>query len=313
MLDRKASALMVGLCLIWGLQQVVLKLAAADISPMMQIAIRSGLSAILVYPLIQRQKGTTLWSKQYLFPGMWVAFLFSAEFFLVAEALRYTSASHTVVLLYTAPIFVALGLHWKLPAERLSMLQWLGIFIAFSGIVVTFLGREEVHSTAAQVMISNTLFGDFLALLAGLFWALTTISLRLTQLSDAHPTQTLFYQLVGGCVLLLPLAFLMGQTEIHWTGLVIGSLIFHTIVVSFISFMLWFWLLRNYLANRLGVFSFLTPIFGMLFGVLFLNEQIELNFLFGAAMVMLGVMIVSLHHWIEKKFYSQVKANEWSE
>lgn len=313
MLDRKASALMVGLCMIWGLQQVVLKLAAADISPMMQIAIRSGLSAILVYPLIQRQKGTTLWSKQYLFPGMWVAFLFSAEFFLVAEALRYTSASHTVVLLYTAPIFVALGLHWKLPAERLSMLQWVGIFIAFLGIVVTFLGREEVHSTATQAMISNTLFGDFLALLAGLLWALTTISLRLTQLSDAHPTQTLFYQLVGGCVLLLPLAFLMGQAEIHWTGLAIGSLIFHTIVVSFISFMLWFWLLRNYLANRLGVFSFLTPIFGMLFGVLFLNEQIELNFLFGAAMVMLGVMIVSLHHWIEKKLYSQVKTNEWSE
>ncbi len=313
MLDRKASALMVGLCMIWGLQQVVLKLAAADISPMMQIAIRSGLSAILVYPLIQRQKGTTLWSKQYLFPGMWVAFLFSAEFFLVAEALRYTSASHTVVLLYTAPIFVALGLHWKLPAERLSMLQWVGISIAFLGIVVTFLGREEVHSTATQAMISNTLFGDFLALLAGLLWALTTISLRLTQLSDAHPTQTLFYQLVGGCVLLLPLAFLMGQAEIHWTGLAIGSLIFHTIVVSFISFMLWFWLLRNYLANRLGVFSFLTPIFGMLFGVLFLNEQIELNFLFGAAMVMLGVMIVSLHHWIEKKFYSQVKTNEWSE
>lgn len=313
MLDRKASALMVGLCMIWGLQQVVLKLAAADISPMMQIAIRSGLSAILVYPLIQRQKGTTLWSKQYLFPGMWVAFLFSAEFFLVAEALRYTSASHTVVLLYTAPIFVALGLHWKLPAERLSRLQWLGIFIAFLGIVVTFLGREEVHSTAAQAMISNTLFGDFLALLAGLLWALTTISLRLTQLSDAHPTQTLFYQLVGGCVLLLPLAFLMGQAEIHWTGLTIGSLIFHTIVVSFISFMLWFWLLRNYLANHLGVFSFLTPIFGMLFGVLFLNEQIELNFLLGAAMVMLGVMIVSLHHWIEKKLYSQVKTNEWSE
>lgn len=313
MLDRKASALMVGLCMIWGLQQVVLKLAATDISPMMQIAIRSGLSAVLVYPLIPRHKGTMLWSKQYLFPGMWVAFLFSAEFFLVAEALRFTSVSHTVVLLYTAPIFVALGLHWKLPAERLSMLQWFGIVIAFLGIVVTFLGREEVHNTVAQALSSHTLFGDFLALLAGLLWALTTISLRLTQLSDAHPTQTLFYQLVGGCVLLLPLAFLLGQAEIHWTGLAIGSLIFHTIVVSLISFMLWFWLLRNYLANRLGVFSFLTPIFGMLFGVLFLNEQIEMNFIFGAAMVMLGVMIVSLHYWIAKKFYSRVKINECSE
>ena len=302
-LDAKASTIMVGLCMIWGLQQVVLKMAAADISPIMQIAIRSGLSAVLVYPLIQVQKGTTLWSKEYLFPGIWIAFLFSAEFFLVAEALRYTTASHTVVLLYTAPIFVALGLHWKLPSERLSLIQWIGIFIAFLGIVVTFLGRDQ-SEPLNSTMTSTGLFGDFLALLAGVMWALTTISLRLTKLSDAHPTQTLFYQLVGGCVFLLPLAYVLGQAEIHWTALSIGSLVFHTIVVSFVSFMLWFWLLRNYLANRLGVFSFLTPIFGMIFGVIFLNETIELNFIFGTALVMLGVFVVSMQVWIQRKLFS---------
>ena len=302
-LDAKASTIMVGLCMIWGLQQVVLKMAAVDISPIMQIAIRSGLSAVLVYPLIQVQKGTTLWSKEYLFPGIWIAFLFSAEFFLVAEALRYTTASHTVVLLYTAPIFVALGLHWKLPSERLSLIQWIGIFIAFLGIVVTFLGRDQ-SEPLNSTMTSTGLFGDFLALLAGVMWALTTISLRLTKLSDAHPTQTLFYQLVGGCVFLLPLAYVLGQAEIHWTALSIGSLVFHTIVVSFVSFMLWFWLLRNYLANRLGVFSFLTPIFGMIFGVIFLNETIELNFIFGTALVMLGVFVVSMQVWIQRKLFS---------
>ena len=52
-LDAKASFLMLGLCIILGLQQVVLKLAATDISPIMQIALRSGLSALLVYPLIK--------------------------------------------------------------------------------------------------------------------------------------------------------------------------------------------------------------------------------------------------------------------
>lgn len=298
-LDTKASTIMIALCMIWGLQQVVLKMAAPDISPIMQIAIRSGLSALLVYPLIQLQKGTSLFSKEYLFPGIWVAFLFSAEFFLVAEALRFTSASHTVVLLYTAPIFVALGLHWKLPSERLSSIQWFGIFIAFIGIIVTFIGRDSTQSTSSTTQI---LFGDFLALLAGMMWALTTISLRLTKLSDAHPTQTLFYQLVGGCIFLLPLAFILGQADIQWTSLAIGSLVFHTIIVSFISFMLWFWLLRNYLANRLGVFSFLTPIFGIIFGMIFLNESIEMNFIAGTAMVMLGVFVVSMQGWIQRRF-----------
>lgn len=238
-LDVQASGLMIVLCMIWGIQQVVLKLAAADIAPIMQIAIRSGLSALLVFPLIQLKAGTHLYSKEYLLPGIWLAFLFSAEFILVAEALRYTTASHTVVLLYTAPIFVALGLHWKLPAEKLNRIQWSGILIAFTGIVLSFMGREQQSGQILQ----QALFGDFLALMAGLMWALTTISLRLTRLSDAHPTQTLFYQLVGGCVFLLPVAFLLGQTTIHWTPVAISSMVFHVLIMSFFSLMLWFWLL----------------------------------------------------------------------
>ena len=297
-LDVKASSLMVILCMIWGIQQVVLKLAAPDISPIMQIALRSGLSALMVYPLLKLQTGIQLWHPNYLLPGIWIAFLFSAEFLLVAEALRFTSASHSVVLLYTAPIFVALGLNWKVPEERLSMMQWGGIFIAFIGIVVTFMGREN----QLGVDLSRVLFGDFLALMAGVMWALTTISLKLTKLSDAPATQTLFYQLVGGFIFLYPLAVVMGQADIHWTTLAIGSLIFHTFIMSFMSLMLWFWLLRHYLANALGVFSFLTPLFGMLFGVLLLDESIEFNFIVGTVMVMFGVMIVSLQGWVKRKF-----------
>lgn len=298
-LDARASCLMIVLCIVWGLQQVVLKIAAADISPIMQIAIRSGLSALLVFPLIQLQQGTHLYSKAYLWPGIWLAFLFSAEFLLVAQALTLTSASHTVVLLYTAPIFVALGLHWKLPSERLSKLQWSGILIAFVGIVTTFIGRENLLEQG----LSQVLWGDLLALLAGIMWALTTISLRLSKLNEAHPTQTLFYQLLGGFVFLFPLAFLLGQAEIHWTYIAIGSLVFHTLIMSFMSLMLWFWLLRNYLASHLGVFSFLTPIFGLLFGVLLLNETIEPNFIFGTILVMVGVLVVSMQDWIKRKLH----------
>ena len=295
-LDACASVLMIVLCIVWGLQQVVLKIAAADISPIMQIAIRSGLSALLVFPLIQLQQGTHLYSKAYLWPGIWLAFLFSAEFLLVAQALILTSASHTVVLLYTAPIFVALGLHWKLPSERLSKVQWSGILIAFVGIVTTFIGRENLLEQG----LSQVLWGDLLALLAGIMWALTTISLRLSKLNEAHPTQTLFYQLLGGFVFLFPLAFLLGQAEIHWTYIAIGSLVFHTLIMSFMSLMLWFWLLRNYLASHLGVFSFLTPIFGLLFGVLLLNETIEPNFIFGTILVMVGVLVVSMKDLINR-------------
>ncbi|NAS09898.1 DMT family transporter [Acinetobacter haemolyticus] len=296
-LDARASGLMIGLCMIWGLQQVILKMAAPDISPLMQIALRSGLAAILLLPLLYLDKAAELFNRQNLQAGALVAFLFSLEFFLLAQALQWTSASHAVVLLYTAPIFVALGLHWKLPSERLSWLQWSGIALAFIGIVVTFIrGQSGTASAIEQQM----LWGDLLALAAGIAWAATTITVRLSSLAQAAVTQTLFYQLAGSFILLFGLAVFLGQASIHFTPLVIGSLAFHTLVVSFASFLAWFWLLRNYLASRLGVFSFLTPLFGIIFGVWLLDERIEPNFILGSILVLAGIVVVSLQGWLRK-------------
>lgn len=296
-LDQTASSLMIVLCMVWGLQQVILKMAASDISPLMQIALRSGLAALLLLPLVLLDQKSQLMNPKNLKAGALVAVLFSLEFFLLAQALQLTSASHAVVLLYTAPIFVALGLHWKLPSERLTLLQWTGIGIAFIGIVVTFIRPQQIGVNTFQ---QQMLWGDLYALAAAIAWAATTVTVRLSSLAQAAVTQTLFYQLAGSFILLLGLAFFMGQAVVQWTPLVIGSLTFHTLIVSFASFLAWFWLLRNYLASRLGVFSFLTPLFGIIFGVWLLDENIEANFIFGTALVLLGILVVSLQGWLRK-------------
>lgn len=296
-LDQTASSLMIVLCMVWGLQQVILKMAASDISPLMQIALRSGLAALLLLPLVLLDQKSQLMNPKNLKAGTLVAVLFSLEFFLLAQALQLTSASHAVVLLYTAPIFVALGLHWKLPSERLTLLQWTGIGIAFIGIVVTFIRSQQIGANTFQ---QQMLWGDLYALAAAIAWAATTVTVRLSSLAQAAVTQTLFYQLAGSFILLLGLAFFMGQAVVQWTPLVMGSLAFHTLIVSFASFLAWFWLLRNYLASRLGVFSFLTPLFGIIFGVWLLDENIEANFIFGTALVLLGILVVSLQGWLRK-------------
>lgn len=280
-----------------GLQQVILKMAASDISPLMQIALRSGLAALLLLPLVLLDQKSQLMNPKNVKAGALVAVLFSLEFFLLAQALQLTSASHAVVLLYTAPIFVALGLHWKLPSERLTLLQWTGIGIAFIGIVVTFIRPQQIGVNTFQ---QQMLWGDLYALAAAIAWATTTVTVRLSSLAQAAVAQTLFYQLAGSFILLLGLAFFMGQAIVQWTPLVIASLTFHTLIVSFASFLAWFWLLRNYLASRLGVFSFLTPLFGIIFGVWLLDENIEANFIFGTALVLLGILVVSLQGWLRK-------------
>lgn len=93
-LDAKASSMMFILCGFWGLQQVVLKAAAADISPLMQLALRSGLSAVMVLPLLLLARNTQWASTEYLPAGVLVGILFAAEFFMLGLAIQYTSASH---------------------------------------------------------------------------------------------------------------------------------------------------------------------------------------------------------------------------
>jgi drug/metabolite transporter (DMT)-like permease len=193
------------------------------------------------------------------------------------------------VFLYTAPIFAALGLHWRLPAERLGAVQWLGIALAFGGLSIAFFARHQPTAAAS----GNMLWGDFLGLLAGMSWGATTMVVRCSRLSSAPATQTLLYQLVCAWVLLLLAALATGQAHFNPSPRVWAALAFHTLVVSFASFLVWFWLLRRYLASRLGVFSFMTPLFGIVLGAWLLDEPVEASFLVGAVPVLLGIVLVS--------------------
>lgn len=137
--DSHAAAFMAALCPAWGMQQVAIKAVAGDVSPLLQIVLRSGMAALLVW-LVGRLVLRERWLPGVgLRSGLAVGALFAAEFLFVAEGLRWTSASHMAVFLYTAPMFAAMGLHLRLPEERLSGVQWAGIGLAFVGIAVTFL------------------------------------------------------------------------------------------------------------------------------------------------------------------------------
>jgi drug/metabolite transporter (DMT)-like permease len=294
-LDPASIGLMTVLCVIWGLTQVVLKLAAPDITPLMQIALRSGFAAMLVALLMAiRREQLTVRNGTWR-PGLLVGVLFALEFLLVGEGLRFTTASHMAVLLYTAPIFAALGLHWLMPSERLKKLQWLGIGCAFFGIAITFLGRTQ--STQINNM-SDLLIGDLMAVAAGVAWGATTVAVRCSHLARVSAAQTLLYQLATGFIFLLMAAVILEQTEIKFTSLTLGSLLFQSVIVCFASYLAWFWLLRHYLASQLGIFSFLTPLFGVAFGVWLLDEPLELSFIAGAVLVLTGILMVSGYSWI---------------
>jgi drug/metabolite transporter (DMT)-like permease len=286
--DGAAAATMLLLCAIWGAQQVAIKLAAPDLAPIYQVSLRSGLSALLLAAF-------TLWRREplghrgTLWPGLLAGALFAGEFLFIAEGLRRTSASHMAVFIYTAPVFTALGLHLTLPTERLGAHQWIGIGLAFAGIAVAFGG-----GAGAGALTGSSLIGDLLGILAGAAWGATTVVIRTSALSEAPAAVTLQYQLLGAFLVLLPVALLGDQaTRLALTPTSIASLAFQGVIVSFASYLAWFWMLRRYLATGLSVFSFMTPIFGVTFGVLVLGEPLTAAFAVGAALVLAGIVTVS--------------------
>ena len=297
-LDARAMGVMTLLCLIWSLQQISLKAVADQVSPMLMVALRSAVALVLL-AVLMRRRGEGPDARRWK-PGLVVGALFGLEYLLVAEALRLTGASHVVVFLYTAPVFAALGLHLRLPAERLGAQQVAGIAVAFGGIALAFLGADAASSASKD---SRALLGDGLALLAGAAWGATTVTIRCSSLASAPATETLLYQLVGAFVLLLPASWLTGQMRFEPSAVVWMHLGFQSLIVSFASFLAWCWLLRRYLASRLGVFSFLTPLFGVGLGVGLLGESLETPFVLGSVLVLAGIGLVSgrwvlLRRWV---------------
>ena len=286
-LDTGAVATMVLLCLVWGFGHVAAKFTAQGISLVFQSGLRSLVAALLLLAW-GRLRGIAFWERDGTFwPGLFAGLLFAAEFVFIFAGLAMTDAARMVVFVYLAPCITAFGLHFLIPQERLSLRQWLGVLVAFGGVALAF---SDGFASGR-----GTLLGDLFGVLGALFWALTTILIRATRLASVSAPKTLFYQLaVSGPVLLLA-AWRMGEPGI--TGLSLPVLLAFTyqcVAVAFASYLAWFWLLRQYLAARLSVFSFLTPVFGVLAGALVLGEPLTVAFLLAAVLVGAGLVLVNL-------------------
>jgi drug/metabolite transporter (DMT)-like permease len=287
-LDATAVSMMVLLTGLWGFQQVAIKLTAPDVSLVMQAAIRSGIATLLVL-VWAWSRNLALFSRDGTFwPGLVAGLLFGGEFIFIYSGLAHTAASRMVVFIYLCPPLTALGLHFLVPGERMTAVQWFGVMLSFCGLVLAF-GEGFVSAQGA------TALGDAFGFIAAALWAATTVLIRATGLARITPSKTLFYQLSVSAVMLLATSLLLGERGvIALTPLALLSLAYQGVIVAFASYLAWFWLLTRYLAGRLAVFSFLAPLFGVAFGVMILGEPMTPWFAAAALLVGAGIVLVNL-------------------
>ena len=284
-LDLRAVVLVLLLCVIWGIQQVAIKFVAADVPPVMQLAVRFAGAAVVFGFWVAATEGRRAFGDGTLRSGLLLGLMFALEFVLAGSALLHTTAAHATVFLYSAPIFTALGLQF-LPEERLARAQWIGIAAAFGGIIMAFVGPGGRP-------VAELVYGDSLALLGGAAWGLSNVVLRRGRVGGAATAKTVLYQVGVAAVVLFGFASITGQARLTPTLPAVMVLVFQTLIISIGSYLVWFWLLRRYLTSRLMLLSLMTPLFGVAFGALLLRDPIETRFALGSVLVLAGISIVN--------------------
>lgn len=289
-IDILAGTILVVCCLIWGVQQAGIKITMHEgIPPLMQAALRSAGAAFLLVlwagmrgqwrSLIARDgSGKTL---------LGLIAVFSAEFLTLYPGLQLTTASRGVVILYTAPFWVAIGAHFLVPGERLRPRQALGLLAAFIGVGCAV--ADGLHGGG------GSLKGDALVGMAAMLWATLTVSIKaspaLRRISAAKIT---LFQLAGSAPVLFAFAAAQGQLHApHATATAWAWLGYQTAVVAAASYMIFNWLISHYPAARLSAYTFLTPLFGIVAGAELLDERVSAVLALALVFVAAGIRLVN--------------------
>ena len=129
---------------------------------------------------------------------------------------------------------------------------------------------------------------------AGALWGLTTVVIRSTRLATISPEKLLYYQVALSAFILPFVSLQLGEVwQFELSVFAWGSILIQTVAGAFASYLVWMWLLGHYPATRLSAFVFLTPLFAMVFGTLWLGEAVSIHTVVALVAVAAGIVLVN--------------------
>ncbi len=298
-------ALLVAPFFLWGTAMVAMKGVIPQTTPLFLAGIRlmpAGLLILLVAALMGRSQ-----------PQGWRAWLGILSFALVdgalfqgflAAGLERTNAGLGSVMIDSQPLAVALMARW-LFGEQIGVWGWLGLALGIAGI--SFLGLPDewiLNLFQGQIAIApdiggwslvEQLFqsGEWLMLLAALSMAVGTVMARFVFRYVDPVVATGWHMVIGG----LPLFALSSQWEVsQWVHLDLSgwlALSYSTIFGSAIAYGLFFYFAASGSLTSLSSLTFLTPVFALLFGNLFLSEVLSPLQSAGVCLTLVSVYLIN--------------------
>ncbi|MEM8958312.1 MAG: DMT family transporter [Pseudomonadota bacterium] len=203
------------------------------------------------------------------------------------SALHQTTAVNAGIVFALAPIITMVMARFVL-AEAMSALQWLGVFIAFAGVVTVTVQGDPERLAGLQIGL-----GELLALLAAVLFAIYTVSLKRARFQLSR-VPLLGIMLFGGAIGAAPFAlweYSQGEHDnLGRNGYL--ALLYMAIVGGAILYTLFNWSVEILGAGRAGALVYTNPIFVAFFAWLILGEQLEWYHYLGASIVAVGVVLI---------------------
>ncbi len=285
-LTRSAAALTVLTAVLWGGNSVAIKMALAGVSPLFLAGLRFLLGGLFVtaWAVITR-------ASIKLAPGQFarmlrLIILFVSQIYLLNAGTHYSLVGRSTVLISAYPFFTALFAHRYIEGDRTTRSQFIGMSLSFSAIVIVFaesfaMGRLEY------------LFGDGLVLASAcLLGARQVYTKRLAQ--DIPPTKLLVWQAFTSLPIFFGTSLLFeAEPRMILSVDVVSGVLYQGIVVAGFCFLIFLGLLKKYKASRIGVFGFITPLFGVILSGLLLKEPVSPALIGSVLLVGIGIVIAN--------------------
>ena len=285
-LDAFGVVSLIGFSALLGFNQVVIKVVNEGLQPVYFAGLRSA-GSIFCVALWMWVRGIVLRPSPGTIPaGIAIGTFFAAEFLMLFIALDLTTVTRVSVIFYTMPIWMALGAHLLIPGQRLTPMKTAGLLVAFAGVTLAILTRNQQDTGAS-------LTGDLLALAASVCWAAVGLLAKGSALAGEPPERQLLWQVAVSAPILLIAAPLFGPLIRDLQPLHLWGLAFQIVVLVSAGFAFWFWLLSVYPAAQVAAFGFLGPIFGVAFGWAILNEPVGPAILAALALVAFGLWLMN--------------------
>ncbi|WP_246027604.1 DMT family transporter [Lysinibacillus antri] len=187
------------------------------------------------------------------------------------------------VIVYFQPVLLGI-MAWYFLGEEMTILKSIGLILGFIGIVFVSIDGLIIHVSA---------IGVTLALATALVWASGVIYVKKNK-TRVHPFWMVVMQLViGGATLLVSGLVTENVHDIVWNVELISSIIWGAIAGMAIAQVIYFKLMNEGEASKVGAFTFLVPILSVIVSAIFLKESITFNLFLGMLLVGVSIYLVN--------------------